>query len=313
MQNENNPGYTAPPAGAAATPSFNFTYTKVLGFAAGLLLVLYVLWPAVQPLWTSARRGPLDGGEAQPVSQAPEGAAPERIAPGSAVAVQTESLTPPAGGLREEDIAPPLPGLLMAPPPTLENVAYTGPAQSPAELAKETSGDRAGCKTGDMLKCLRLGWRYTVGYGVKKNGEHGFSLINRACAGGVAEACTSQGIMQSTGHGTAKNESAAAALFDKACAAGDMYGCTMLAGNYIDGAYVPQDIPRGLGLFAKACDAKLGQACSFLGMIYAEGKLAPRDDAQAELLLGKACGLNNKNACQLQQQLQARAAAEKNR
>ncbi len=333
MQNERNPGYTAPPADAdllkspqsagapaVASPLFNFTPAKTLVFAAGLLLVLYALWPLLRPLWTPASHGALPGGENQPASQVSAGVAPggisgeavlERITPGSAAAVQAESLTPPTRGLSEEDSAPPLPGLLMPPPPTLDNVSYTGPSQNSAELAKETSGDRADCKTGDMFKCLRLGWRYNTGYGVKKNIVRGFTLINKACAGGVAEACTSQGILQSTGHGTAKNESAAVALFDKACAAGDMYGCTMLGSNYIDGAYVPQDISRGLGLFAKACDAKLAQACSLLGTIYAEGKLAPRDTAAADLLLGKACGLQNKNACQLQQQLEAHAAAEK--
>jgi len=332
MQNERNPGYTAPPADAdllnaarsanapaVRSPLFNFTPAKALVFAAGLLLALYAFWPALQPLWT-ARRDPLPGDEPRPAGQAQEGGAagevsgetaPERPAPGAAAAVQAESLIQPTGGLPEEGGAPPLPGLLLPPGPTLENLSYTGPAESPAEVAKETSGDKAACKTGDMFKCLRLGLRYDTGYGVKKDIERGFTLINKACAGGVAEACTTQGIMQLSGHGTAKNEGAAVALFAKACAAGDMYGCSMLGSNYIDGGNVPQDIPRGLGLFAKACDAKLAKACAFLGMVYAEGKIAPRDPAQAGLLLGKACELNDKDACQLQQQLEAHAAAEK--
>jgi len=325
MQNERNPGYTEPPAGAdllkaqrradagtVTAPPSVFSPVKVLGFAAGLLLVLYALWPA--------SRSPRPGGETRTVSQAPAGgaetvisgeAAPERIAPGSASGVQTENLTPPSGGLREEDDAPPLPGLLIPPPPTLETLSYTGPAQSPALIAKETSKDRADCKRGDMLKCMRLGMRYIAGRGVKKDAERGFSLINKACAGGVAEACTSQGIMQLTGYGTDQDAPAALALFDKACGAGDMYGCSMLGSNYIDGTYVKADIPRGLGLFAKACDAKLAKACYFLGLIYAEGKLVPRDAAQADLLLGKACGLNDKNSCQLQQQLQTLIIREK--
>lgn len=228
MQNERDPGYTALPAddrlaapGAApravTAPPFNFTSPKALGSAAGLLLVLYVLWPAVQPLWSPSRRAQLPPGET-PASQAAAGAAPEPLAPGSAAAVP-ESLTPPAAGLQEEDIAPPRPGLLMAPPPTLANVAYTGPAQNPAAIIEETAEDSAGCEAADMFKCLRLGWRYVAGHGVGKDAERGFSLINRACAGGVAEACTSQGLMQFSGYGTAQDAPAAVALFDKACAA----------------------------------------------------------------------------------------------
>lgn len=323
MQNENNPEYTALPAGAdpfkapretgsraGASPPFNFMPAKTLGFAAALLLALYAFWPALQPLWAPARRAPLPGGEVPPLSQASAAGAPEHAAP---AAVQPENLTPPGGGLREENIAPPLPGLLVAPGPTLENLAYTGPAQSPSSLAKETSEDRADCGTGDMFKCMRLGWRYIAGHGVKKDAERGFTLINRACAGGIAEACTSQGIMQLTGHGTAQDVAAAVALFEKACGAGDMYGCTMQASGYLGENNTPAEISRGLGLLGKACDAKLAQACSLLGTIYAEGKLAPRDPAAADLLLGKACGLRNKNACQLRQQLQSHAAAEQSR
>lgn len=330
MQNDGNPGYTALPAGddllkepgarAAAVPPFKFTSAKALGSAAGLLLVLYVLWPAVQPLWAPARRGQLPAGGNQSAGQASAGAAPEqtsgeaapeRAAP--AAAVQPENPIMPGAGAQEEDIVPPRPGLLMAPPPTLANVSYTGPASSPAALTKETSEDRAGCEAGDMFQCLRLGWRYVAGHGVKRDPERGFALINRACAGGIAEACTSQGIMQLSGHGTAKDEASAVALFDKACAAGDMYGCTMQASGYLGENSTPADISRGLGLLGKACDAKLAQACLFLGTIYAEGKLAPRNPAAAGQLLGKACGLNNKNACQLQQQLQTNSAAEKDR
>jgi TPR repeat protein len=321
MQNESSPEYTAPPAGPGPlrppASKSNFSPASMLGFAAALLLALYAFWPALQPLWSPARRAPLPGGETRPVSQASgvQGrvggeAAPERSVP---AAVQAESLTQPGGVPREEDAAPPLPGLLTAPPPTLDNVSYTGPATSPDALAKETSEDRAGCKTGDMLKCLRMGMRYIAGHGVERNAERGFALINKACAGGVAEACTSQGIMQLTGHGTAQDETAAFALFDKACGAGDMYGCTMLASGYLGDKSTPADISRGLGLLGKACDAKLAQACSLLGTIYAEGKLAPRDAAAADRLLGKACGLQNKNACQLQQQLRTHAAAEKDR
>ena len=298
-------------AGAGTTQSFKFTSAGTLGLAAGLLLALYAFWPALQPLWAPARRGTPPAGETPPVSQAE--AAPERTAPEASAGVPVESVIPPGGGVREESSAPPLPGLLMAPPPSLAELKYTGHQKDPAELAKDTAGSRVDCGKGDMFECLRLGWQYNTGYGVKKDIERGFSLINKACAGGVAEACTSQGIMQMSGHGTAQDETAAFALFDKACAAGDMYGCTMLASRYLGDESTPAEISRGLGLLGKACDAKVAVACSFLGTIYAEGRLAPRNAAEADRLLGKACGLQNKIACQLHQQLRSRAAAEKDR
>jgi hypothetical protein len=308
MQNERNPGYTAPPAAdsrAVTAPPSKFLSAKALVFAAGLLLVLYVLWPAVQPLWTRVRRSPLPGGETRPAGQASAGGGsgetvPERAAP---AAVQAESLTLPGGGLREEDGAPPRPGLLMPPAPTLANVAYAGPAPGADALARETSGDRSACESGDMFKCLRMGMRYVAGHGAERNAERGFALINKACAGGIAEACTTQGIMQMSGHGTARDEAAAFELFEKACAAGDMYGCTMQASGYLGDKNTPAEISLGLGLLVKACDAKLPQACSYLGTIYAEGKLAKRDPAAADRLLGRACDLGDKNACQLRQQL----------
>lgn len=321
MQNEKNPGYTPPPAaadlppaprgadaGAAPSSLFNSTFAKASGFAAGLLLVLYVLWPLIQPLWAPARRGPLPGDETTPVSQAE--AAPERIAHVAAAPVQAENLTPPTGGFHEEDIVPPLPGLLLPRVLSSQGFSYGGSRKKPAELAKDTAESRADCKEGDMFECLRLGWQYNMGYGVKKDLKRGFSLINKACAGGIAEACTSQGIMQLSGFGTARDETAAYALFDKACGASDMYGCTMLASRDLGDENTPAEISRGLGLLKRACDASLPLACYFLGTIHAEGKVVPRDAAEADRLLGKACDLNNKDACQLLQQLRQHAAAE---
>ena len=322
MQNEErDPEYGAPPPAdprAGPAPRFNLSPALALRFAAGSLLAalaLSLLWQAGLLPGTAAKdRGPLPAGEAPPGSQTPAAGLPERASPGSAGEVQADSLTPLSGGLREEDITPPLPGLLVPRPPTLGTISYTGHPLSPEALAKETSEDRAGCEAGDIFKCLRLGARYLAGHGVERDDKRAFSLINRACAGGVAEACTTQGIMQLAGHGTAQDGPAAVALFDKACGAGDMYGCTMLGSSCLDGKYIPADIPRGLGLMQKACDAKLGQACSLLGMFYAEGKFAPRDPAAAERLLGEACELKQKNACQLQQQLaQMRADTQKKR
>lgn len=322
MQNEErNPEYIASPgADPRAIPgsrSNNLYPAAALRFAAGLLLAaiaLALLWQAGLLPVTRVGRGPLPGGDVTPGGQASAAGLPERAPSGSAAGVQAESLTPPGGSAREESLAPPAPGLLMPPPATLDTVSYTGNPLSPGELAKETAEDKAGCEAGDMFKCLRLGGRYVAAHGVERDAERGFSFINKACAGGIAEACTTQGIMQLSGHGTAQDVPAGIALCDKACGAGDMFGCSMLAGIYLEGKYAPADIPRALGLLRKACDAKLAVSCSLLGMIYAEGKGVPRDPAMAERLLGEACGLNDKNACQLQQQLaQVRAAAKKSR
>lgn len=313
MNPENGPEYTPPPAGplaerpspvAPAASPLNFTPAKALGFAAALLLVLYAFWPALQPLLARPRRAP--AAAETPASAA--GAVNGEGVPAAPAPVQAGGLTAPEGGLDRENIVPPRPGLLVAPPTPIDKISYTGPAPSPADLDKDTSEDRAGCDAGDMFKCLRLGFRYIAGHGVKRDAARGFTLLNKACAGGIAEACTSQGMMQLTGNGTARDEAAAFALFEKACGAGDQYGCTMLASGYLGETNTPAEISRSLGLLGKACEGKIAQACTLLGSIYAEGKLAPRDAGAAARLLGKGCGLNDKNACQLRQQLEANAA-----
>lgn len=322
LNEEGNPECAAPPAAdqrAVPGSQFNNLYSAAaFRFAAGLLLAavgLSLLWQAGLLPVKRAGREPLPVGTVPPGGQASPGGAPEQAPPEYGDGAGTEHLAAASGGAREENLVPPAPGLLMPQLPTLKTITYTGPSNAgPAEVAKETAEDRAGCAAGDMFKCLRLGGRYVAAYGVERDAERGFSLINRACAGGIAEACTTQGIMQLSGHGTARDVPAGVALCDKACAAGDMYGCSMLAGIYLEGRHAPADIPRGLGLLRRACAAKLAVSCSLLGMIYAEGKGVPRDPAAAERLLGEACGLNDKNACQLQQQLaQKRAAGEKSR
>ncbi|OGS10800.1 MAG: hypothetical protein A2234_02360 [Elusimicrobia bacterium RIFOXYA2_FULL_58_8] len=313
MQNEeSDPRYTVPPDGpdrltappgadSRTAATFNLTAIPAPFLAAGLLLVtivLYLFWPAARPPETAVS------------SQASSNSQPKPPAPVSGDELQPGNLTPPVVGLMEESLAPPLPGLLM-PQLTLESVSYTGPDPGAEALDKETEEDRAGCNTGDMLKCMRLGGRYFAGHGVERNPERAFPLINKACAGGIAEACTMQGVMQTSGYGTALNIPAGIKLYHKTCGAGDMMGCTMLGITYLDGKYVPQDVPRGLELIQKACYARIAAACSALGMLYAKGNGVPLDTAEAERLLNLACGLNEKNACQLyRQQVQLRLAAE---
>ncbi|HBA62098.1 MAG TPA: hypothetical protein DCZ92_15040 [Elusimicrobia bacterium] len=312
-----NPEYAPPPQGAApraAQASQTNFQTIALILAAFLLLAalaLYLLWRSVLQPWLQARNGgPLAGEELAAVSRAAQESAPLPVPPDYGAGAPGGHLTPANGTGQEEDLAPPAPGLLMA-PVSLNTVSYTGPALAPAALRKEVAEDRAGCKAGDMFKCLRLGGRYLAGHGVERDAGRAFPLINKACAGGIAEACTTQGILQMSGHGTAQDIPAGIALCDKACAAGDMYGCSMLGGLYLEGTYMPADPARAVKLLDTACSAKLGAACMLLGTLYAEGKGGlPPDPAKAEQLLDEACGLNEKNACQLHQQLvQKRTAA----
>ncbi|MCX5793574.1 MAG: hypothetical protein NTY45_15345 [Elusimicrobia bacterium] len=322
MPNEdNNPEYGAPPPaggslteprGAAprAAPGLRLAVCLLLGAAA-----LYLFRPAGLPPGTAAVRVPPPGEGSAPGVQVPPGA-PERAAPLAAGGIQAESLTPPRGVPPEENFAPPAAGLLVPLRPFDPGALLEKPAETYqlAALAKETAEDRAGCKAGDMFKCLRLGGRYYAGHGVAKDDERAFSLINKACAGGVAEACTTQGFMQTLGHGTAQDVPAGIALYEKACSAGDMFGCSLLGSVYLEGRFAPADPPRAVGLFRKACGAKVAVACSVLGMLYSEGRGVPRDPAEAERLLGIACELNDKNSCQLREQLvNSRAAAGERR
>lgn len=296
-------GTDAPAPSSAVSPS------AALTIAACLVLVLCALYffrrTAAQPELPLAAEGPA------PAADVP--AAPVQTAPEYSGGAPTDHLTGATGLAQEENIRPPATGLLVA-PSSLETITYNGPAPAPEVIAKDTAEDKAGCKAGDMFKCLRLGGRYMSGYGVERDGVRAFGLINRACAGGIAEACTAQGIMQMSGYGTPKDPAAGLALQEKTCASGDMLGCTALGSLYIDGVLVPADIPRGMGYISKACDAKLGVGCLTLGLLFNDGKAVPRDPAQAEYLLGRACELGEKKGCLLQQQLvQKRIEAQNGR
>lgn len=83
--------------------------------------------------------------------------------------------------------------------------------------------------------------------------DEAFTIFQRACDAGSANACGRQGLMYAEGHGIAKDYFRALLLYTKACDGGDAGDCSNLGQFYRLGKGVQKDKERARQLYSKGC------------------------------------------------------------
>jgi len=163
-----------------------------------------------------------------------------------------------------------LAGLLAADPAT------AGEAQVRIEAL-----ERRACDGGELAGCAALGARLLARPGQV---SAGLPLLERACAGGQAEACAlAAGAMQ------AEAPARAVALRRQACRGGHAAACLELAWAQAEGRLPGVDDAEAAGFLEAACERADPTACASLGSWLARGRGRPRDARRALEVLQRAC------------------------
>jgi serine/threonine protein kinase len=154
------------------------------------------------------------------------------------------------------------------------------------------------CAGGSAEACKDLGNLYHDGNGVgNKDSSRAAALYNKACNAGYALGCTNLGVMYHNGDGVNQDDTRAAALYSKACNAGDALGCSNLGSSYWNGRGVPQSDSQAASLYSRACDANNAIACSNLGLCYGTGRGVGKNPDMARQLFTKGCKMGNQWGC----------------
>ena len=105
------------------------------------------------------------------------------------------------------------------------------------------------CETGEARGCVRLGFLYQSGKGVKQDDEKAGKFYQKACDAGELSGCDRLASLYQNSGEHAK----AAAIFEQACEKGFGLSCYNLAQIYEAGVGVAPDESKALDLYVKAC------------------------------------------------------------
>ena len=104
------------------------------------------------------------------------------------------------------------------------------------------------CKTGEARGCVRIGFLYQSGRGVKQDDAKAGKFYQKACDAGELSGCDSLASLRQNSGEHAK----AAAIFEQACEKGFGLSCYNLAQIYEAGVGVAPDESKALDLYVKA-------------------------------------------------------------
>jgi len=155
--------------------------------------------------------------------------------------------------------------------------------------------------------------------GTKIDVAKGVALVEKACAGGYADACN----ILATGYeygivgldsdraremvacdlvslgacsGVLPDRASAIRFNQKACDLGSRSGCHDVAQMYLFSRNAKEH-ELAIELLRKGCTAQFGPSCGVLGEAYLEGRRVPKDISQAAIYLEKACDLDVLSVC----------------
>ena len=131
------------------------------------------------------------------------------------------------------------------------------------------------CETGEARGCVRLGFLYQSGRGVKQDDEKAGKFYQKACGAGELRGCDSLASLYQNSGEHAK----AAAIFERACEKGFGLSCYNLAQIYEAGSGVAADEIKALDLYIKACERGYVVVCYHLGGMYTDGAIGKNDEA----------------------------------
>ena len=147
------------------------------------------------------------------------------------------------------------------------------------------------CESGEARGCVRLGFLYQSGRGVKQDDEKAGKFYQKACDTGELSGCDSLASLYQNSGEHAK----AAAIFEQACEKGFGLSCYNLAQIYEAGVGVAPDENKALELYVKACERGYAVVCYYPGGIYEGGrKRRSREklEKRAQILLACVRGQN---------------------
>lgn len=220
-------------------------------------------------------------------------------------------------------------GVLLALLPTI--AAADAPPKTPPTPKAIMADLMTRAKAGDAKAAYDLAQVYVDGmYGQKKNQQTAAQWMQKAAAGGLADAQADYAHRLEIGKGVKADPDAAlgwylkaadqgqttaslracqrltqgddadwpqAFAYCKAAAATDApYALYAVGLALTEGKGAPADPAEGLKDLQAAADKDSGDAFDALGVIYAEGKLAPQDDAQALSWFRKGAYVGNRDA-----------------
>lgn len=132
------------------------------------------------------------------------------------------------------------------------------------DFSKIASDYDTACKNNDFKACSELGFIYFAGFGMPKDSDKAFVLLQKACEGGNMVGCRGLARMYDLGEGVKKDGKKAIELYSKACNAGDTVGCMNLGIIYEYGENVQQDTSKAKEYYSKACHDGDKQGCELL-------------------------------------------------
>ncbi len=131
------------------------------------------------------------------------------------------------------------------------------------EYKRARSLFKKACDGGDTKGCVKLGFMYENGTGVKQDNFKAVELYKKACNAGNARGCFNLGLMYKDGIGVKQDNFKAVKLYKKACDGGDAIGCLSLGFMYENGTGVKQNNFKAKELYGKACDGKIDLGCEW--------------------------------------------------
>nr|WP_315016812.1 tetratricopeptide repeat protein [uncultured Campylobacter sp.] len=123
--------------------------------------------------------------------------------------------------------------------------------------------------------CVRIGFLYQSGRGVKQDDEKAGKFYQKACDADELSGCDSLASL----HQNSGEHAKAAAIFKQACEKGFGLSCYNLAQIYEAGSGVAPDESKALDLYVKACERGYAVVCYYLGGMYADGWASENDEA----------------------------------
>ena len=131
------------------------------------------------------------------------------------------------------------------------------------------------CETGEARGCVRLGFLYQSGKGVKQDDAKAGKFYQKACDAGELSGCDSLASL----HQNSGEHAKAAAIFEQACEKGFGLSYYNLAQIYEAGSGIATDESKALDLYVKACERGYAVVCYYLGGMYADSWVSESDEA----------------------------------
>ena len=120
------------------------------------------------------------------------------------------------------------------------------------------------------------------------------SELERQCNNGNAGSCVKLGFLYYNGDGVKQDYKKAREFYNKACEMGEALGCSALGDLYYN---VKQDYKKAREFWSKACEMGDANGCVLLGFLYQYGEGVRKDYNKAMEFFGKACDLGEQKGC----------------